>query len=179
MAIDVLARLVEVIAASASMGSSTREFWARSAWWTRGIVVSDSDRLVADYAGADPVEPGLTRADTRSPIPAPICARQAGGAGLVSTLPDMVALIRSLLPGGQTLLEPDTIEMMMTNQLPEGVWIRFPAYGEIRGRGHGLAGGFAFDHPDAKASCSGADVQGPNGGFRLKMETRGLDHGAA
>ena len=67
----------------------------------------------------------------------------------------MVALIRSLLPGGQTLLKPDTIEMMMTNQLPEGVWIRFPAFGEIRGRGHGLAGALilepsAFDHQDAK-----------------------------
>ena len=39
--------------------------------------------------------------------------------------------------------------------LPEDVWIRFPAYGEIRGRGHGLAGApilepSAFDHQDAR-----------------------------
>jgi len=67
----------------------------------------------------------------------------------------MVALIRSLLPGGQTLLKPDTIELMMTNQLPEGVWIRFAAYGELQGKGYGLAGALilepsAFDHQDAR-----------------------------
>src|SRR5712671_6696222 len=66
--------------------------------------------------------------------------RQSGGSGLVSTLPDMVVLLRSLLPGGPTLLKPDTIELMMTNQLPEGVWMRFAAYGALRGRGYGLAG---------------------------------------
>jgi hypothetical protein len=67
----------------------------------------------------------------------------------------MVAFIRSLLPGGPTLLKPDTIELMMTNQLPEGVWIRFAAFGELQGKGHGLAGALilepsAFDHQDAR-----------------------------
>ena len=54
----------------------------------------------------EPMKPGLTRADNYPypgaylrPIP-----RLSGGGGLVSTLPDMVALIRSLLPGGPTLL---------------------------------------------------------------------------
>ncbi|MBV8567667.1 MAG: hypothetical protein JO273_19640 [Methylobacteriaceae bacterium] len=50
-----------------------------------------------------------------------------------------MALIRSLLPGGPSLLKPDTIKLMMTNQLPEGVWIRFPGFGELQGKGHGLA----------------------------------------
>ena len=81
--------------------------------------------------------------------------RQNGGAGLVSTLPDKVALIRSLLPGGLTLLKPETIELMMTNQLSEGVWLRFAAFGELQGRGHGLAGALilepsVFDHQDAR-----------------------------
>jgi CubicO group peptidase (beta-lactamase class C family) len=49
-------------------------------------------------------------------------------------------LIRSLLPGGSTLLKPDTIALMMINQLPDGRWIRFPIVGELRGRGFGLAG---------------------------------------
>ena len=53
------------------------------------------------------------------------------------------------------MLKPDTIELMMANQLPEGVWIRFAAYGELAGKGHGLAGALilepsAFDHPDAR-----------------------------
>jgi CubicO group peptidase (beta-lactamase class C family) len=43
--------------------------------------------------------------------------RLSGGGGLVSTLPDMVALLRSLIPGGRALLKRETIEAMMTNQL--------------------------------------------------------------
>jgi CubicO group peptidase (beta-lactamase class C family) len=105
-----------------------------------GFVVSDRNRLVAYYAGADLVDtmkPGLTRTDD-APYPGAYLRpfpRQNGGGGLVSTLPDMVALIRRLLPGGPTLLKPDTIELMLTNQLPEGVWIRFAALGELQGKG--------------------------------------------
>lgn len=67
----------------------------------------------------------------------------------------MVALIRSLLPGRPTLLKPVTIKLMMTNQLPEGVWIHFAGFGELQGKGHGLAGALtlepsAFDHQDAR-----------------------------
>jgi CubicO group peptidase (beta-lactamase class C family) len=73
---------------------------------------------------------------------------------LVSTLPDMVALVRSLLPGGPTLLKPDTIALIMTNQLPDGVWIRWPIVGELRGKGFGLAGALileprSLDHKDS------------------------------
>ena len=159
VAIDVLARLVEVISGQRFDAFIQSRILGPLGMVDTGFVVSDRHRLVAYYAGADPVDPmkpGLTRADA---LPYPDAylrpfPRQAGGAGLVSTLPDMVALIRSLLPGGRTLLMPETIELMMTNQLPEGVWIRFPAYGEIRGRGHGLAGALilersAFDHQDA------------------------------
>jgi CubicO group peptidase (beta-lactamase class C family) len=160
VAIDVLARLVEVISGQRFDAFVQSRILGPLGMMDTGFVVSDRDRLVAFYAGADPVDPvkpGLTRADA---LPYPDAylrpfPRQAGGAGLVSTLPDMVALMRSLLPGGPTLLKPDTIELMMTNQLPEGVWIRFPAYGEIRGRGHGLAGALilepsGFDHRDAR-----------------------------
>jgi CubicO group peptidase (beta-lactamase class C family) len=160
VAIDVLARLVEVISGQRFDAFIQSRILGPLGMVDTGFVVSDRNRLVAYYAGADPIDPmkpGLTRADA---LPYPDAylrrvPRQAGGAGLVSTLPDMVALIRSLLPGGRTLLKPDTIELMMTNQLPEGVWIRFPAYGEIRGRGHGLAGALilepsAFDHQDAR-----------------------------
>jgi CubicO group peptidase (beta-lactamase class C family) len=160
VAIDVLARLVEVISGQRFDAFIQSRILGPLGMVDTGFVVSDRNRLVAFYAGADPVDPmkpGLTRADA---LPHPGAylrpfPRQAGGAGLVSTLPDMVALMRSLLPGGRTLLKPDTIGLMMTNQLPEGMWIRFPAYGEIRGRGHGLAGALilepsVFDHPDAR-----------------------------
>jgi CubicO group peptidase (beta-lactamase class C family) len=126
-----------------------------------GFVVPEKDqsRLVAYYAGADimdPMKPGLTRIDN-APYPGAYLrptARLNGGGGLVSTMPDMVALIRSLLPGGPTLLKPETIALMMSNQLPEGQWIRFVNLGEMPGQAFGLAGGLIVKpspliHPDA------------------------------
>ena len=83
------------------------------------------------------MKPGLTRTDN-APFPGAYLSpieRLNGGGGLVSTLHDMVALIRSLLPGGKTLLKPETIALMMTNQLPEGQWIRFAMMGEQTGQG--------------------------------------------
>jgi hypothetical protein len=102
---------------------------------------------------------------------------RAAAAGWFQRCPDMVALIRSLLPGGPTLLKPDTIELMRTNHLPEGVWIRFVAFGEFRGRSHGLAGALisepsAFEHQDAKGEFFLGVVLAPNSGFRLRRILR-------
>ena len=184
VAIDVLAHLVEVISGQRFDAFIQSRILDPLGMVDTGFVVSDRNRLVAYYAGGDPVDPmkpGLTRADALPypgaylrPVP-----RQAGGAGLVSTLPDMVALIRSLLPGGQTLLKPDTIELMMTNQLPEGVWIRFAAFGEIRGRGHGLAGALilepsAFDHQDARGELFWGGRAGTQWWISPRANTAGL-----
>src|SRR5205823_14103704 len=162
LATDVVARLVEVISGQSFDKFIQARILDPLGMVDTGFVVPERDhgRLVAYYAGADlmePMKPGLTRTDN-APFPGaylrPV-ARLNGGGGLVSTLPDMVALIRSLLPGGPTLLKPDTIALMMSNQLSEGVWLRFPAYGELQGRGHGLAGALilepaVFDHQDAR-----------------------------
>jgi len=159
VATDVLARLVEVISGERFDAFIQSRILGPLGMVDTGFVASDRDRLVTFYAGADvmdPMKPGLARTD-QSPYPGAYVRpfpRQSGGSGLVSTLPDMVALIRSLLPGGPTLLKPETIALMMTNQLPQGTWIRFAAYGDIRGRAHGLAGALilepsAFDHRDA------------------------------
>src|SRR5262249_30823910 len=158
--IDVLARLVEVISGQRFDAFIQSRILGPLGMADTGFVVSDGNRLVASYAGADmtdPMKPGLTRID-ESPYPGAYLRsfpRLNGGGGLVSTLPDMAALIRSLLPGGRTLLKPDTIKLMMTNQLPEGLWIRFANFGELKGRGHGLAGAVlmepaVYDHPDSK-----------------------------
>jgi CubicO group peptidase (beta-lactamase class C family) len=184
VAIDVLARLVEVISGQRFDAFIQSRILGPLGMVDTGFVVSDRKRLVAFYAGADPVDPmkpGLTRADA---LPYPNAylrpfPRQAGGAGLVSTLPDMVALMRSMLPGGRTLLKPETIQLMMTNQLPEGVWIRFPAYGEIRGRGHGLAGALilgpsAFDHQDARGELFWGGRAGTQWWISPRKNTAGL-----
>jgi CubicO group peptidase (beta-lactamase class C family) len=105
--------------------------------------------------------------------------RLNGGGGLVSTLPDMVALMRSLLPGGPTLLKPDTIKLMMSNQLPEGLWIRFANFGELKGRGHGLAGAVlvepaVFDHPDARGEFFWGGAAGTQWWISPESNTAGL-----
>jgi CubicO group peptidase (beta-lactamase class C family) len=184
VATDVLARLVEVVSGQRFDAFIQSRILGPLGMVDTGFVVSDRDRLVAFYAGADPADPmkpGLTRADALPypdaylrPVP-----RLSGGGGLVSTLPDLVALMRSLLPGGRTLLKPDTIAQMMTNQLPAGVWIRFPAFGEIRGRGYGLAGALilepsAFDHPDARGELYWGGRAGTQWWISPATKTAGL-----
>jgi CubicO group peptidase (beta-lactamase class C family) len=162
VATDVMARLIEVISGQRFDAFIQSRVLGPLGMVDTGFVVPDNHRhrLVAYYAGADlidPMKPGLTRTDD-APYPGaylhPV-PRLSGGGGLVSTLPDMVALIRSLLPGGATLLKPATIALLMTNQLPKGAWIRFPNVGELRGKGFGLAGALilkpsTFDHHDAR-----------------------------
>ncbi len=172
LATDVTARLVEVISGESFDKFIKRRILDPLGMVDTGFVVPDEDRdrFVAYYAGADimaPMKPGLTRTDN-APFPGaflkPI-ARLNGGGGLVSTLPDMVALIRSLLPGGPTLLKPETIAQMMTNQMPEGQWIRFATLGEQPGKSCGLAGGLIVnpspvDHPDSAGELYWGGVAG-------------------
>ena len=181
VAIDVLARLVEVISGQRFDAFIQSRILGPLGMVDTGFVVSDRSRLVAYYTGADPMKPGLTRIDD-APYPGAYLRpfpRQNAGAGLVSTLPDMVALIRSLLPGGPALLKPDTIELMMTNQLPEGVWLRFAGFGELQGKGHGLAGALilepsAFEHRDAKGELFWGGRAGTQWWISPQANTAGL-----
>jgi CubicO group peptidase (beta-lactamase class C family) len=184
VATDVLARLVEVISGQRFDAFIQSRILGPLRMVDTGFVVSDRNRLVAFYAGADPIDPmkpGLNRADDAPyadaylrPFP-----RQSGGSGLVSTLPDMVALIRSLLPGGPTLLKPDTIKLLMTNQLAQGVWIRFAALGELYGKGYGLAGALtlepsALEHQDASGELFWGGRAGTQWWISPKTNTAGL-----
>ena len=90
----------------------------------------------------DEIKPGRSRVDNSPyagaylrPVP-----NLSGGGGLVTSLADMVALMRSLLPGGEMLLKPETIAQMMTNQLADGVNIRLTTQGDVPGKGFGLGG---------------------------------------
>lgn len=147
IASDVLARLVEVLS-----GQSFDAFLAARIFEPLGMtdtffVVPEhkQDRLAAYYSGSDPLnvlKRGLKRLD-RSPYPdaylKPV-ARLSGGGGLVSSLPDMLALMRSLMPGGTALLKPQTMALMMRNHLPAGVGIAFPGIGSLPHKGFGLGG---------------------------------------
>jgi CubicO group peptidase (beta-lactamase class C family) len=90
-----------------------------------------------------------------------------------------VALVRSLLPGGPTLLKPETIALMMTNQLPDGVWMRFPVSGELVGRGYGLAGGLIVQpsplhHQDARGEFYWGGLAGTQWWISPKANLAGL-----
>jgi CubicO group peptidase (beta-lactamase class C family) len=144
--------------------------------WEYSVATDVMARLLTD-----PMKPGLTRTDD-APYPGAYLRpfpRLNGGGGLVSTLPDMVALIRSLLPGSPTLLKPNTISLMMTNQLPKGMWIRFPALGELVGRGFGLGSGLivepsALDGEDEKGQLFWGGVAGTQWWISPKMNMAGI-----
>jgi len=172
LATDVMSRLVEVISGQSFDTFIKARIFDPLGMVDTGLFVPEKDhgRLVAYYAGADmmaPMKPGLTRIDN-SPFPGAYLTpipRLSGGGGLVTTMPDMVALIRSLLPGGRALLKPETIAQMMSNQLPEGQWIRFATLGEQPGRAFSLAGGLIlkpgpFDHSDAAGELYWGGVGG-------------------
>ena len=147
IATDVLARLVEIVSGEPFNAFIKAHIFDRLGMVDTTFVVPPEQRhrLTAYYRGADlmdEMKSGLTRVD-HSPYPGAYLRavpKLSGGGGLVTSLSDMVELIRSLLPGGETLLKPETTAQMMTNQLPEGVSIRFATQGDILGKGFGLGG---------------------------------------
>jgi CubicO group peptidase (beta-lactamase class C family) len=186
VAIDVIARLVEVISGQPFDTFIQSRILGPLGMVDTGFVVpeKDRDRFVAYYAGADlmePMKPGLTRTDN-SPYPGAYLTpvpRLNGGGGLVSTLPDMVALIRSLLPGGPTLLKPETLALLTDNQLADGVWLRFAMMGELRGKAYGLGGGLILqpspiDHPDSQGEIYWGGVAGTQWWISPKRNMAGV-----
>jgi CubicO group peptidase (beta-lactamase class C family) len=186
IATDVMARLVEIVSGQRFDQFIAARILDPLGMVDTGFVVPEQDRsrFAAYYVGADlmePMKPGLTRADNYPfpgaylrPIP-----RLSGGGGMVSTLPDMVALIRSLLPGGPTLLKSETIALMMTNQLAEGKWIRFAIMGELPGRTYGLAGGLItnpspLDHKNSAGELYWGGVAGTQWWISPKAGVAGL-----
>lgn len=147
VATDVLSHLVEIVSGERFDTFIKSHIFDRLGMVdTTFVVPTDQQHLLsAYYRGADMMDemnPLLTRVDN-SPYPGAFLRavpKLSGGGGLVTSLSDMVALTRSLLPGAETLLKPETIAQMMTNQLANGVSVRFATQGEIPGKGFGLGG---------------------------------------
>lgn len=170
VATDVLSRLVEVISGQTFDAFLKERIFEPLGMHDTGFVVpaSEQARLVAYYAGAsltDPLKPGLS-ATPDAPYPGAYLRampRLSGGGGLASSLPDMIALMRGLIPGDAgdppTLLKPATLELMMRSHLPEGVFIRFPTVGEAKGKAFGLGGAVTL-------ACSSIDPPGSEGEFQ-------------
>jgi CubicO group peptidase (beta-lactamase class C family) len=172
VATDVLGYLVELVS-----GVALDQFFQARIFEPLGISdtaftlqAEKQNRLTTCYAGADmmnPMKPGLSPLDTMPWRGAYLQAFPLlmGGGGLATTLPDMVAIMRSLSPGGKSVLKPETIALMMTNQLPEGRNIQFARLGEIRGKGFGLGGAVtvqpsAIDPPASKGEFQWGGLAG-------------------
>lgn len=147
VATDVLSHLVEIVSGQRFDAFIKSHIFDRLGMVDTSFVVpvDQQHRLAAYYRGADildDMKPGLARVGNSPYRGAFLHAvpKLSGGGGLVTSLPDMVALIRSLVSGGATLLKPETVAQMMTNQLADGVSIRFATQGEVPGKGFGLGG---------------------------------------
>lgn len=153
VATDVLGYLVEVISGQTFGDFLAERILEPLAMVDTGFFVpaSKADRLAALYVGVDianPLKPGLLRADAM-PYPGAYRERpvfESGGGGLVTTLGDTARLIQALMPGGPTLLAPETITMMAANQLPAGMWVEFPNMPALVGRAFGLGSSVSI-HP--------------------------------
>jgi len=187
VATDVLARLVEIVTGRRFGEALQRQVLDPLGMADTGFVVPESQqhRLTGYYLGADPADPmkpGLTRVDATQPFPGAYLRplpRQSGGGGLVSSLPDMVRLMRCLLPGGPALLKPETLASMMSDQLPPGLTLRFPESGPLFGRSHALAGGLIrtpgpLDAPGAAGEFYWGGVAGTLWWIHPRSATSGL-----
>lgn len=145
MAPDVLARLVEIVDDRPFADSLRRRIFEPLGMADTGYLLRPDQRprLAALYGGnlADPAAPGLERRDELpwprahlDPVP-----RQGGASGLVTTLGDMLALLRALRPGGG-LLRPATLAEMGRDQLSPERCVQFPDSGRIPSLGFSLVG---------------------------------------
>ena len=151
LASDVCARLIEVLS-----GQPFDVFLKQRIFTPLQMVDTDfwvppekADRFITMYAPQDlfdPMKPGLNKAD--DPIEGQYNqprVLKSGGGGLVSTVADYLRFLQMIVNGGewqgQRLLQPQTLALMRTNQLAQGVGVSFPMW-DMPGTVFGL--GFAL-----------------------------------
>lgn len=172
LATDVLGALVEAISGERLGAFLSRRIFEPLDMADTGFCIPESERarLAVLYRGADlmnPLVPGLERMEG-VPYPGAYtqpAMRESGGGGLVSTLGDTVRLIQSLMPGGPTLLRPETLAQMGRNQLAPGLCVRFPNLPVNPGRAFGLGSSVLvtpgrFDPPAAVDEISWGGLAG-------------------
>ncbi|MBC3833139.1 beta-lactamase family protein [Undibacterium amnicola] len=186
IATDVLSRLVEVVSGDnfdvylhahilSPLGMNDTSFW---------VPPHKHERLTAYYAGTDPMNVlnrDLKRLE-KSPYPEAFLKpipRFSGGGGLVSSMHDMLALMRSFLPGGHAVLKPESIQMMMRNHLPAGWGIAFPGVGDVPGKGFGLGGAVTLrpsenDPADAEGEFEWGGIAGTHWWISPRHNIAGL-----
>ncbi len=160
---DILARLIEIVS-----GQRYGDFLHSQILTPLGMVDTgyvlrpdQRQRFTALYGAADAARPmgrGIVALhDTpyagawERAVP-----RQSGAGGLFTTLADMLALLRGLLPGGARLLRSDSVAQMMRNQRPPEMRVQLADGGPMPGMGFGLAGAVTI----APSAMAGEDAVG-------------------
>jgi CubicO group peptidase (beta-lactamase class C family) len=161
-ATDVTARLIEVVS-----GQRFDEFLKERIFEPLGmhdtdfyVPIEKQDRLTTLYLPADPLDPMSqcvapmdSQANTTTDkVPSFL----SGGGGLMSTLTDFLAFSKMIIGEGQlngkTLVKPETLSLMKTNQCAEGVGMNFPMWnmpGTTFGLGFALKEQPADDEPQS------------------------------
>lgn len=151
LATDVCARLVEVLSGQrfdaflkdhifTPLKMVDTDFWVPPGKRDRFI------RMPAPMDLFDPMKPGFNPGD--DPHTGEYTserALQSGGGGLVSTVSDFLNFLRMIVAGGEwqgaRILQPETLTLMRTNVLADGVGVAFPMW-SMPGTRFGL--GFAL-----------------------------------
>jgi CubicO group peptidase (beta-lactamase class C family) len=136
LATDVMARLIEVLSGDCFDSFLEVDIFAPLDMVDTGFDVPPAkhDRFVTMYAGPDPLDytkPGLSKVDDpRTGVYSRPRRLQSGGGGLVSTLSDYATFIEMIIGGGQwhdrRIITDESLDLMRTNQLAEGVYVNFP-----------------------------------------------------
>jgi len=143
---DVLARLVEIVTGQRFSDALQTRLFGPLGMPDTGFVLRPDQlpRLTALYRGdlTDVMKPGLTRLDDtpwpqayRQPVP-----RQSGAGGLFTTQADMLALLRQLMPGRPSVLKPETLAALFTDQLSADRHVHLAHLGQFPSLGFGLGG---------------------------------------
>lgn len=137
-ATDITGRLIEVLSGQTFDAFLQENIFEPLGMTDTGFFVppEKQDRFITMYAGADlfdPMKPGLTKADDPATgIYSKPRRKLSGGGGLVSTVQDYLAFIRALINGGEwngvRLLREETLQLMRSNQLANGVGVAFPMW---------------------------------------------------
>lgn len=179
VATDVCARLVEVLSGLKFDVFLQQRIFQPLAMVDTGFWVPEekTERFTTLYAPHDifdPMQPGLTVYDdpntgTYNKMPALL----SGGGGLVSTVADYSSFLSMITNGGEwngaRILKPETLKLMRSNQLADGVQVAFPMW-VMPGTVFGL--GFAIKNelmPEEPAAALGEYHWGGLGGTHSWM----------
>lgn len=160
--IDILARLVEIWSGKSFIEFLKERIFDPLEMVDTNFYVPEKNhhRLTTNYSPVDlrnPMTPGL------KPCPDLLIGSvlkpksfQSGGGGLVSTMSDYTAFIQMIINGGEwngeRILSPDSVALMHSNQLEDGIKVKLPTWNmpnTVFGLGFAIKNSPAKGEPDS------------------------------